>query len=278
VFDRIVAAIPLLITGFFKKLVIADNVSPYVDEVFGLAHTPFVLLVAGAFAFTIQIYADFSAYTDIARGSARLLGFELIKNFNAPYAALTPADFWRRWHISFSTWIRDYLYIPLGGSRNLSTWRQFYVLLVTFGLSGLWHGAAWNFVFWGIYHALLLFVYRHWGKGARYTPSAKVGRITSVAVMFLLILFGWTLFRASSMTWLMTALFSDFNLGISSDYTLISTFYIVTWTLLFALPLLVIRKANKWPVSIQGAIYGIAVLMILLFVRDSAQDFIYFQF
>src|SRR3972149_8353929 len=167
-------ATPFLIRGYLKKLVIADNVSIYADKVFMLEHPSILLLIAGALAFTVQIYADFSAYTDIARGSAKLFGFNLMKNFNLPYLAISPSDFWRRWHISFSSWIRDYLYIALGGSRVSARWRFFLVVLTAMGLSGLWHGAAWHFVLWGLYYGLLVFAYYALEMGGRWQPKGRL--------------------------------------------------------------------------------------------------------
>ena len=161
-----------------------------------------LMLFVGTIGFAVQIFADFSAYTDIARGVSRMLGFELIENFKAPYVAISPSDFWRRWHISFSTWIRDYLYIPLGGSR-VSTQTAFFMVIVTsMGISGLWHGAAWNFVAWGVYHGVILFIYHRLGLGGKWKPTGKIQTFVSWLVMILLTLFGWALFRTASMTWL----------------------------------------------------------------------------
>jgi alginate O-acetyltransferase complex protein AlgI len=161
--DLFASAWPLLVSGYFKKMVVADNVASSSDLVFALESPSFTVLLAGTIAFAAQIACDFSGYTDIARGSARLLGFELIRNFNLPYLAISPSDFWRRWHISFSSWIRDYLYIPLGGSKAGGKLRLLLVLLASMGLSGLWHGAAWNFVLWGVFHAVVLFLYHAHG-------------------------------------------------------------------------------------------------------------------
>ena len=149
----------LIVWGFFKKLVIADNVGVIANKVFALESPEFFVLWAGVFAFAIQIYADFSAYTDIARGVAKWFGFDLIRNFDHPYLATGPADFWRRWNISLSTWFRDYVYIPLGGSRRGPA-RTAINLLITFLVSGFWHGASWNYVIWGAYHGVLLIVAR----------------------------------------------------------------------------------------------------------------------
>jgi hypothetical protein len=160
------------------------------------------------FAFAIQIYADFSAYTDIARGSSRWLGFELTENFDHPYLARSPSDFWRRWNISLSTWFRDYVYIPLGGSRATGV-RWVRNVLVTFLLSGLWHGASWNYVLWGLYHGLLLVATRaheilrdpvRLDDGPR--SSAIVRRVSDAARivgMFVLTLIGWLLFRETDL-------------------------------------------------------------------------------
>ena len=153
--------VTLIVYGLFKKLVVADNVSLHVNSVFyeGAALDNTALVWWGALCFGIQIYCDFSGYTDIALGSARLLGVELPENFRTPYAATSPRDFWRRWHISLSTWLRDYLYIPLGGSRNGQR-AMVIALMATMLLGGLWHGASWNFVLWGFLHGMLLLANR----------------------------------------------------------------------------------------------------------------------
>ena len=165
----------LIVWGFFKKLVIADNVGVIANKVFALAAPGFFVLWAGVFAFAIQIYADFSAYTDIARGVARWFGFDLIRNFERPYLATGPGDFWRRWNISLSTWFRDYVYIPLGGSRR-GPWRQAANILITFLVSGLWHGASWNYVLWGAYHGALLVIARGPGGRGFASPKAQAAR------------------------------------------------------------------------------------------------------
>ena len=151
----------LIVYGISKKLVIADNVAIHVNEIFvdGAPLDNLGLVWWGALAFGIQIYCDFSAYTDIAIGSAVLFGIRLPENFDSPYAAKSPQDFWRRWHISLSTWLRDYLYIPLGGSRN-GRKKMLFALMMTMLLGGLWHGASWNFVLWGLIHGLLLIAHR----------------------------------------------------------------------------------------------------------------------
>ena len=165
----------LILWGFFKKVVVADNLAPLVEMVYGgpIASGPAIAL--GTLAFAFQIYGDFSGYSDIARGLARVLGFDLMVNFNHPYLAGSPREFWRRWHISLSTWLRDYLYISLGGNRR-GPWRTRLNLMLTMLLGGLWHGAAWHFVWWGAWHGLGLVLTRGRGRArssGRRWPGAR---------------------------------------------------------------------------------------------------------
>lgn len=189
-----------MVWGYFKKLVIADNVALIANNVFLLENPPFSVLWVGVLAFSFQILADFSGYTDIARGVARLLGFRLSRNFHHPYLALSPGDFWRRWHISLSEWIRDYVYIPLGGSRVRPV-RHVVNVLVTFFLCGLWHGASWNFVLWGVYHGVLILFYRA-AAGCRWcvTVGAWPGMVVlRWGLMFALTNIGWLFFRETDL-------------------------------------------------------------------------------
>ena len=196
----------LIALGVFKKVVIADNLATIVEATYadpGSTHA--VALWIGTYAFALQIYCDFSGYSDIAIGIGRLLGLDIVENFRAPYAAAGPSEFWRRWHISLSSWLRDYLYIPLGGNRG-GEWRLKRNLMITMLLGGLWHGAAWNFVLWGAFHGLLLVafrpaLFRRLGERldahavARW-PALVVRRL----VFFHLVCIGWALFRAQSLT------------------------------------------------------------------------------
>jgi len=273
------SALPLLIRGFFKKIVIADNIAIYVDQVYLLEKPSVFVLFAATLAFSLQILADFSAYTDIARGLAKLLGFDLIKNFNKPYFATSPADFWKRWHISFSTWIRDYLYIPLGGSRVNSEKKYFMVLLITFGLSGLWHGAAWNFILWGVYHAIIFYIYYKFGITKNWKPATKLSYFYHWGIMFFLTLIGWMIFRAHSVAWLFAA-FKDFSSGFSNHDILVGTI-IIAFVFLYSLPMLIYTvldkffPKNKWAYIIM---YSISLFLIVLLYRENGRDFIYFQF
>jgi len=269
---------PLLIRGYLAKLVVADNVGVVVDKVFMLEQPGGWLLLVGSLAFAVQIYADFSAYTDIARGSARLLGFELVENFDSPYLALTPSDFWRRWHISFSSWIRDYLYIPLGGSRVGRGPRFLGVLLVTLGLSGLWHGAAWNFVLWGVYHAVLVYLYHVLGFGGHWLPSSWLSRLFAWGTMGLLTLLGWLIFRSPSIEWLAGALGS---LAETAPGRSTAGLYALALVALYSLPLFVLGAQKRWlreaPLA-EMTVSSVALVAIVLFGFDQRIDFIYFQF
>jgi D-alanyl-lipoteichoic acid acyltransferase DltB (MBOAT superfamily) len=161
----------LILWGLFKKLVVADNLASKADQLFARESASAAEVFLGVLAFTFQIYADFSGYTDMARGAAKLMGFHFDLNFRFPYLAVNPQDFWRRWHISLSQWLRDYVYIPLGGSR-LGEARTYVNLMATMLLGGLWHGASWNFVLWGAYHGSLLCLHRGWSRVGARIPQA----------------------------------------------------------------------------------------------------------
>ena len=275
----------LINVGIFKKVVLADNLALLADEIFN-HHTRYqgLDLAVGALAFTFQIYCDFSAYSDIARGVAKMLGFDLMVNFRLPYFAVSPADFWRRWHISLSTWLRDYLYIPLGGNRH-GEWRTYRNLALTMLLGGLWHGAAWNFVLWGAFHGLILIVYRLAEQARANKPPLPLAALTlplRVLAMFALTVFGWILFRARSLDQLWHFLT---RIGpATSPHTL----EFVHTLLFFTLPLILAQAIeqrrgdlltfNRLSPPLLGLLHGLLItLLIILGVRQS-MEFIYFQF
>ena len=192
----------LVAWGFFQKIFVADNLGPLASQVFAPdAHPTGVNVLLGTYAFAFQIYGDFAGYSNIARGTSKWMGIELIENFRFPYLVLTPQAFWRHWHISLSTWLRDYLYIPLGGSRR-GAWRTRSNLLITMLLGGLWHGAAWTFVMWGLYQGLLLILYRPLEPAiaalTRPGRAAAAARFGAWVLMFHLTCYGWLIFRAPS--------------------------------------------------------------------------------
>ena len=199
--DRFAAGIDLLLRGFLKKVVIADNLAAWSDVVFAHpgTHDTWATWV-GVLAYAGQIYGDFSGYTDMARGAGKMLGFELPDNFALPYLSGSITEFWRRWHMTLSRWLRDYLYIPLGGNRRGPV-RRYANLVITMGLGGLWHGANWTFVIWGLYHGLLLMLHKGWTVLTRPTPIGRMRgtfpyRALTVAATFLLVVLGWIVFRA----------------------------------------------------------------------------------
>ncbi len=283
----------LICWGFFKKLVIADNVGVIANKVFSLSDPTFYILWAGVFAFAIQIYADFSAYTDIARGTSRWLGFELTENFDHPYMARSPADFWRRWNISLSSWFRDYVYIPLGGSRHgARPWVR--NVMVTFLLSGFWHGASWNYVLWGFYHGVLLVLTRgRAGTGRDARPSRAWLVVPQIAGMFVLTCVGWLLFRETELPAIVRDLrLSPFGVSELDRQTGV---YLFLLALLYSVPLWVqsvwvewsrtrrvedrVVPLASWPrLALQGLACGLALAAILVFRSRTSLDFIYFQF
>lgn len=205
-YQRITSGLITMLWGFFMKVVIADRAAILVDTVFeGYESYQMVGLAIGAIAFAIQIYCDFAGYSAIALGSAKVLGFELMENFNAPYYAESVVDFWHRWHISLSTWFRDYLYIPLGGSR-CSKAKKYRNLLITFGVSGLWHGANWSYVVWGMLHGIYQILEKELTPFIKrinekcHTRTDSFGyRFCKGLITFILIDFAWIFFRADSM-------------------------------------------------------------------------------
>ena len=291
--ERAASGFYLMVWGFFKKLVVADNVGVIANKVFALHDPSFEILWAGVFAFAIQIYADFSAYTDIARGSSRWLGFELTENFDHPYLARTPADFWRRWNISLSTWFRDYVYIPLGGSRAAGgTWAR--NVMVTFLLSGLWHGASWNYVLWGAYHGVLLLLTRAHqilrpAGATRKTRGAAVVTALQTLGMFALTLIGWLLFRETEfhailrdlrlVPWQSTP--ADRQIGLYL-FLLAFGYSIPLW----AQSIWVELHRGEHPLTtdawtgavVRAVACGFAFAAILVLRSRTSLDFIYFQF
>jgi len=199
---KVLSGLNLVLLGFFKKIAIADTLAPVVDAAFGSPETASsATLWFGCYAFALQIYGDFSGYTDIARGVSRILGFELMENFQAPYLSRSITEFWRRWHISLSSWLRDYLYIPLGGNR-LGSARTYFNLFAVMALGGLWHGASWNFVIWGTAHGTFLAIHRFLGghrpkSNGKTTP--RLYELICIAFTFHLVLFTWIPFRASDL-------------------------------------------------------------------------------
>jgi D-alanyl-lipoteichoic acid acyltransferase DltB (MBOAT superfamily) len=275
----------LLLWGLFKKVGVADNLGAYVDPVYRHAHLHGGGSLATATgAFSLQIYCDFSGYSDMAVGMARLFGFELVRNFRRPYFAASVREFWHRWHVSLSTWFRDYLYLPLGGSRGGDA-RWVRNVLVVFLVSGLWHGAAWTFVAWGGLHGLL---YLGGALRARLVGSRPVElplgrRLLAVPATFVLVTLAWIPFRAESLEQ------AGFVLrGLLSPWSLPYWNPVLANGLACAAVVFAVELASRgqepeaWlvrrRVSLQLAAVVALVVLLLLFGSDSGRHFVYFQF
>jgi alginate O-acetyltransferase complex protein AlgI len=272
----------LVVFGFFKKCVVADNLAILVERAYSASDSS-SMIVIGTIAFAVQIYCDFSGYSDIARGVSRWFGIDLMVNFRAPYFARSIQEFWRRWHISLSTWLRDYLYVPLGGNRK-GPKRTYVNLMLTMLLGGLWHGAAWNFVAWGAWHGGLLAVHRFFFSR---NPEARTGLVWSVAgwtVTFVAVLVSWLLFRARSLSHALRLLETVFRGGEESLFGLGELVALVA----LALPVVLIdlwqersgrqTPAGDGPLLLRGVVAGILVAAVVIFGSFGGKEFIYFQF
>jgi alginate O-acetyltransferase complex protein AlgI len=275
------AGVYLVLWGFFKKVVIADNAGAIANRVFdGYTGYTGLDLVLGAIAFTLQIYGDFSGYSDIARGLAKLLGFDLMVNFKLPYVSETPSEFWQRWHISLSLWLRDYLYIPLGGNR-LGEAKTLRNLMLTMLLGGLWHGAAWNYVLWGAFHGALLVGYRRFDRAAA-RPRGLALRALRVALMFGFVCVGWILFRARSFEQIVYFL-SHLGTATSAATAELAAPLLACAAALAAVETLQhvrgdLLAAARLPLPVRVSAYTALLFGIALFAMHEPTEFIYFQF
>lgn len=290
-YQKAVDGLKQILWGLFKKMVIADNCAQYVNQIFNHSQAySGSTLVVGAVLFAIQIYCDFSGYTDIALGTARLLGFELLRNFAYPYFARDMAEFWRRWHISLSSWFRDYLYIPLGGSRG-GMWMKIRNTFIIFVVSGFWHGANWTFIVWGALNALFMMplvvlkLNRNnldiVAKGKALPSLREFGEIV---LTFSLAVFAWIFFRAEDMTHAFAYLGGIFSQSLFSfpqvwptlTLVFILFFFLVEWRgreQQYALA----HIGTGWVKWFRWGLYYAIFLVIILF-RGNGQHFIYFQF
>lgn len=301
-YQNTVSGLRLMAWGFFKKIVIADTVCTTVNTVYNNIDSfdGFAVLIATVL-FAIQIFCDFSGYSDIARGCARIMGFRLMKNFDHPYFADSIKDFWRRWHISLSTWFKDYVYIPLGGNRKCEA-RTCLNLFITFLTSGLWHGANWTFVIWGALHGGFQIIGRITQKLRNRIHSAlcltkipKIHHVFRVLFTMALVCFGWIFFRANSLSDAIYAVSSIFTMDLPSFSELFGIFKSIFGTraelyrLLLTMPVFLFasfldyrkpieKRVKAFPAAIRYTLYVLIIVYVLLFARAEMQDFIYFQF
>ena len=285
--DRFEFGLYLFIHGLFKKVVLADTLAAFVDAAFSNpAEVGTIGAWVGVYAFAFQIYFDFSGYTDVALGSAALLGYDLPRNFRQPYAAWCITDFWRRWHISLSTWLRDYLYISLGGSRTRSRIGVYRNLMVTMLLGGLWHGAAWNFVIWGGLHGALLCIERALKIRSREQEFDRMSAWKRSMIRFTafnVIVLTWIPFRASSVESALSLLTTMFALSAGTKFVAghIVVICVVMWG--WAWQLIdndddLRARLLGLPVLFKYACYGATLVLISVFSSQGSIPFIYFQF
>ncbi|MCB9683051.1 MAG: MBOAT family protein [Alphaproteobacteria bacterium] len=298
--DQIASGLGLALFGAFKKVVIADTMAPYVNAIFAVPEPSWAMIWAAALGFTIQVLADFSGYTDMARGCARMLGFELMENFDHPYLATSPMDFWRRWHISFSTWLRDYVYMPLsfapwvrrwltipGTGYWTPFWHTARALTITMFLSGLWHGSTWNYVVWGLYYAV---IGTAWvgiqQRVPRKTRKSRDWRPVLVPTMFVFTVMGMMIFREPSVARVIQHFFSNPFAGTADQWLIAGSMLAICAAgavpmigfLLFDLYVRPHVQDHPWFLPVRTASWTIAVICLFVFVRPTQEDFIYFQF
>ena len=277
----------LILYGLFMKVVMADNMAVIANGIFSQSNESLIGadIIIGAYAFAFQIYGDFSGYSLIAIGISKFFGINLTRNFKVPYISSNPSEFWKRWHISLSSWLKDYLYIPMGGSRRglIITYKN---LLITMFLGGLWHGANWTFILWGLYHGALLITYKELAKYFKIDNQysfKEIKHVLHIIIFFQLTCLGWIFFRAESINdvcQLFTQLI--FNFSFSDD-----TFGMLGLILFFVFPIFLYevwdekKKFNSFKDRSSSSLLifsNYCFLMIVLFKAPSFQDFIYFQF
>jgi len=305
-FDRVKDGLLLMLWGFFMKVVIADRLAIFVDEVFnGFPNYPGTYIILAAIFFGLEIYCDFGSYSNIAIGAAKVMGFDLMQNFRQPYLAVSVSDFWKRWHISLTSWFRDYLYIPLGGNRKGKV-RKYINTIIVFGVSGLWHGASWNFVAWGLLNGIFQ-IAGELTAGIRDKINSVLGcnrlafshRLLKIIVTFCLVDFAWIFFRAESFMSafkLIGSALTTYNPWILFDGSLYKLgmdekdfrVMIIAIIVLFAVDIfnekkIIIREfVEKQELWFRWVFYIVAIMTVLIFgiygPNYSASDFIYFQF
>lgn len=287
----------LIAWGLFKKVVIADRIAILVNQVYNNVHdyTGFPLILATIF-FAFQIYCDFSGYSDIAIGSAQIMGFRLMENFRRPYYSRSISEFWKRWHISLSTWFKDYVYIPLGGNRVVK-WRWYYNLFITFLISGLWHGASWTFVAWGAIHGFY-HIFSIWTAGIRekIVKAIKLDQLPlfykciQIIITFTIVCFGWIFFRANNLSdaiYIITHIFDNIGTKVPLTTLGLDSFQLkVAFASIAFMELVHLIQEKKSirefistkPIWIRWSLYYILILWIILLGSFGSQEFIYFQF
>jgi D-alanyl-lipoteichoic acid acyltransferase DltB (MBOAT superfamily) len=283
-FENAKIGLNLIAIGLFKKIVVADRLSIYVNSVYSdLQNANSLSTIIACCFFSVQIYCDFSGYSDIARGTAKFMGFDLMVNFNNPYSSKSIAEFWSKWHISLSTWFRDYVYIPLGGNR-VKKWKWIRNLTIVFLLSGLWHGASWNFIIWGALHAFYLIVGILLTSilGESSTAKTFIGKFVNQFIVFLLVTFAWIFFRAENFQQAMAVIKNilDFNFTFNitqlsaekGPLNLILSFFSIFLLITISMP----KNVNNNYKMLSFLL--LITFLILILGKNETAEFIYFQF
>ena len=295
-YDNAVDGMRQILWGLFKKIVVADNCAVYVDQVFSTyAEQSGSTLLMAAIFFTFQIYGDFSGYSDIAIGTAKLFGIKLMRNFNVPYFSRDIAEFWRRWHISLTTWFRDYVYIPLGGSR-VSKSKVVRNTFIIFLVSGFWHGANWTFIAWGAYHAILFLPLILTGKNRKYTNQVAEGRflptlkeIGQILLTFFLAVIGWIIFRSATISDSVHYIVGLCDASLFSVQWMkpVNSFVLLVGSILMMIVIEWLQRNNEHGLSlnkklarplVRWGLYLLVTLMVFVLQSNKAVQFIYFQF
>ncbi|TFG93037.1 MAG: MBOAT family protein [Syntrophobacterales bacterium] len=285
--EHLIVGFQQILFGLFKKVVIADGVAKSGGGVFGATYQlTWADAIVGTLLFTFQIYCDFSGYSDIATGTSSLLGFNLMRNFNLPYFSRNPSEFWGRWHISLSSWFRDYVFFPLGGPYG-RTLRWIRNILITFFVTGLWHGAAWNFILWGLYHGVLLCLHRlkEMLRAGKKRSKSALKKAMGVGSFFVLTSFGWILFRCRSIDQIidfLRVLVNDFgNLRLNIEMPTKAA--LIGFPLFFLMEILGNKFRGKrldavFPIPIWTAAYAAMIFLIIMGLANVPSGFIYFVF
>ena len=279
--------------GFLKKMFFADNIAPLVDSIFlNPMNAGSFEIWLGTIAFGIQIYGDFSGYSDIAIGAALILGFKIPKNFNKPYFAISPSDFWRRWHISLSSWLRDYLYIPLGGNKKSGS-RTFANLFIVMFLGGMWHGASWNFVIWGLLHGAYLAIHKMLQKVFPTLANnpffkSRLGKIISILITQYFVFLAWIPFRVHDTEHMLYSMqkfvIIDLQLDDALDIIFAHKVPIAFMVAFVILHFISYRRENliqtiaNMKLQYWGIVLGVILSLIIFFFDGNPEDFIYFRF
>ncbi|HYG37840.1 MAG TPA: MBOAT family O-acyltransferase [Cytophagales bacterium] len=296
-YERVKSGLLLMAWGLFKKVVIADRLAVFVNQVYNspAEYHGFEVIIA-TFFFAIQIYCDFSGYSDIAIGSAKVMGYDLMKNFDRPYFSKSVSEFWKRWHISLSTWFRDYVYISMGGNR-VGKWKWYYNLFITFVISGLWHGANWTFIIWGALHGFYLVfaiisapLRENLNRILGLTRTPGLLKVLQITMTFLLVCFAWIFFRANNVSdaFLLIENMTELKLSQLSLNMFGTNYYSWIMGILFILIMEIIHLFQRTgsirdyisqkPALIRWGLYVVFLIVLLNFGVFNNEEFIYFQF